>query len=160
MANERVSQLNQLLESEIQANDVFLVTDTSQKESKKLQIVDVVTYVQTNGTFNAVHSSVADTASYIKASNIDGLEIANVVNVATTWISFDMEGFESDALGSVDCSSGALDESVFDRQFVLQLDLSSVPQNTDHSKSFVLVVNGDILCQRTVLSDQLKPSNT
>jgi hypothetical protein len=43
-----------------------------------------------------------------------------------------MEGFESDALGSVTCSSGGLDEAVFDRQFVLQLDLSTVPENTDH----------------------------
>lgn len=73
-----------------------------------------------------------DAAGYNMWIDIQNLEIANVVNVATTWISFDMEGFESDALGSVDCSSGALDESVFDRQFVLQLDLSSVPQNTDH----------------------------
>ncbi len=79
MANERVSQLIQLLESEIQPNDVFLVTDTSQKESKQLQMGDVVTYVQTNGTFNAVNASFASTASYIKASNIDGLEVSNIV---------------------------------------------------------------------------------
>lgn len=71
-------------------------------------------------------------ASYDTWIDIQNLEIANVASVVTTWLSFDMEGFESDALGSVDCSSGGLDEAVFDRQFVLQLDLSTVPENTDH----------------------------
>jgi len=71
-------------------------------------------------------------ADYNLWIDIQNLEIANVSNVATNWISFDMEGFESDALGSVNCSSGALDEAVFDRQFVLQLDLATVPEGTDH----------------------------
>lgn len=71
-------------------------------------------------------------ADYNLWIDIQNLEIASVANVATSWLSFDMEGFESDALGSVTCSSGGLDEAVFDRQFVLQLDLSTVPENTDH----------------------------
>lgn len=71
-------------------------------------------------------------ADYNLWIDIQNLEIASVASAVTTWISFDMEGFESDALGSVTCSSGGLDEAVFDRQFVLQLDLSTVPENTDH----------------------------
>lgn len=72
-------------------------------------------------------------AEYNLWIDIQNLEIASVSNVATNWLSFDMEGFESDALGSVTCSSGALDEAVFDRQFVLQIDLATIPENTDHT---------------------------
>ena len=71
-------------------------------------------------------------ADYNLWIDVQNLEIANVSSVATTWLSFDMEGFESDAIGSVTCSSGSFDEAVFDRQFVLQLDLATVPENTDH----------------------------
>ena len=72
-------------------------------------------------------------ADYNLWIDIQNLEIANVANVSTNWLSFDMEGFESDALiGGVTCSSGGQDEAVYDRQFVLQLDLATVPENTDH----------------------------
>ena len=73
-----------------------------------------------------------DDANYNLWIDIQNLEIANVSNVATTWLSFDMEAFESDALVGINCSSGVLDEAVYDRQFVLQLDLATVPENTDH----------------------------
>jgi hypothetical protein len=77
-------------------------------------------------------------ADYNLWIDIQNLEIANVANVATTWLSFDMEGFESDALIGINCSSGAGDEAVYDRQFVLQLDLATVPENTDHAVTLEL----------------------
>jgi hypothetical protein len=71
--NERVSQLVQLLASEIQSNDVFLVTDTSQHQSKQLQVAQLLQYIESSGSFNAYHATVADTASYVQSTNIDGI---------------------------------------------------------------------------------------
>jgi hypothetical protein len=72
-------------------------------------------------------------AEYNLWKDIQNLEIASVSSVNTSWISFDMAGFESDALGSPGCSSGVGDDAVHERQFVLQLDLSTVPEDTDHT---------------------------
>lgn len=62
--------------------------------------------------------------------DIQNVEIAAVNNVMTSYISFDMAGFESDALGSPTCDSQVGDDQVFDRQFVHQYDLSTIPENT------------------------------
>jgi hypothetical protein len=71
--NERVSQLVQLLASEIQTNDVFLVTDISQHESKQLQVGQLLQYIESSGSFNAFHATLADTASFVEAINIAGI---------------------------------------------------------------------------------------
>ena len=79
MGNQRVSQLANLLEGDIQSNDVFLVTDISVLESKQLEVGQLLSYFENNGIFIASNAALASTASYIQAKNIDGLEIANVV---------------------------------------------------------------------------------
>lgn len=62
-------------------------------------------------------------AEYNLWKDIQNVEIANETNVLTTYLTFDMEGFESDNLNP-DCSGSASgDDAVIDRQFVLQLDL-------------------------------------
>jgi len=64
--------------------------------------------------------------------DIQNLEIANETGVNTSFISFDMSGFESDAVGAPGCSSGVGDDATYDRQFVQQFDLSTIPELTPY----------------------------
>jgi hypothetical protein len=73
MANERVSQLQDLFASDTQPNDLLLVTDMSQMESKRMEVGELLNYIQSSGSFSAYHSNTADTASYVNSSNIDGI---------------------------------------------------------------------------------------
>lgn len=61
--------------------------------------------------------------------DIQNLEIANHSGVNTSYISFDMSGFESDNL-SPGCSDAIGDDAVYGRQFVQQFDLSTLPEQT------------------------------
>jgi hypothetical protein len=70
MANERVSQLNELAAGEIAADDVFLVTDTSARESKKFKAESLVSYVISSASFSAATAVLADTASYIDPNTV------------------------------------------------------------------------------------------
>lgn len=70
------------------------------------------------------------TIEYNLWKDIQNVEIAAENNVMTSYISFDMAGFESDALTSPTCSSQIGDDQVIDRQFVHQYDLSTIPENT------------------------------
>jgi len=69
-------------------------------------------------------------AAYNVWTDIQNLEIANETNVMTSYITFDMSGFESDAITSPGCTSSLGDDAVHDRQFVLQIDLSTFPPET------------------------------
>lgn len=71
--NEKVSQLLNLFASDIQSDDVFLVTDTSQRESKKLEIGELISFIENSGSFDAYHAIIADTSSYILSTNISGI---------------------------------------------------------------------------------------
>ncbi len=64
--------------------------------------------------------------------DIQNLEIANESGVNTSYITFDMAGFESDAIGSPGCTSGTGDDAVHDRQFVEQFDLSTIPAESTY----------------------------
>jgi len=72
MANERVSQLNELLASELSTNDLFLITDMSLKESKKLELSQLIIFIQASGSFNANHAYTSDSASYVPGSGVNG----------------------------------------------------------------------------------------
>lgn len=73
MANERVSQLQDLFDYDVQPNDLFLVTDVSKRESKRMEVGQFLSYIERSGSFFAYHSNGADSSSYIKSSNIDGI---------------------------------------------------------------------------------------
>ncbi len=73
MANERVSQLNELLAAELQTNDLFLITDMSLKESKKMELSQLILFLQNSASFNAVHAIYSDSASYVPGSGVDGI---------------------------------------------------------------------------------------
>lgn len=61
MANRRVSELNELLNTQVAANDLFLITDVSAVESKKIQASELRTFAM-NGT--ASYALACLTASY------------------------------------------------------------------------------------------------
>lgn len=72
MSNKRVSQLVEMTSGEVQSNDLFLIIDTSGKESKRIQASQLAFYLAASGSLNAIHATNADTASYVLASNIIG----------------------------------------------------------------------------------------
>lgn len=72
MANERVSQLTEIVASEISPNDLFLLTDTSAKESKKLQASQLVAYFESSASIDANHAKFSDTSSFISGSGVHG----------------------------------------------------------------------------------------
>jgi hypothetical protein len=72
MANEKVSQMTGLTAAEIATDDIFLVGDISAHASKKITADQLLTFIESSGSFVAVSSGNADTASYILGSNVDG----------------------------------------------------------------------------------------
>lgn len=64
-------------------------------------------------------------AEYNLWKDIQNLEIANESNVLTSYISFDMAGYESDNLNP-GCTSSFGDDAIHDRQFVQQIDLANL----------------------------------
>ena len=89
--NEKVSDLIELDAPEIQPNDVFLVTDMSQLESKKLPVGQLLTYIESSGSFSAYYSSQAGTASYVLASNVAGiipLATNSSQSISSSWSAF------------------------------------------------------------------------
>lgn len=72
MANERVSQLNEIVAAELASNDLFFITDTSARESKKMQADQLLLFIESSGSFNAYHSTTSDTASFVAGNNVFG----------------------------------------------------------------------------------------
>jgi len=83
MANERVSQLQDLFASDMDPSDLFLVTDVSMKESKRMNMGQLLSYIEGSGSFDAAHSTNADTASYVEPSAIDGT-VATALNASSS----------------------------------------------------------------------------
>ena len=83
--NERVSQLLELYATDLQSNDIFLVTDLSQHESKKLEVGQLLTFIENSGSFFAYAAASAASASYVRGSNVDG--IVSIANFASQSIS-------------------------------------------------------------------------
>ena len=65
MANEKVSQMTSLTAAEVAGGDLFLITDMSAQESKKITASDMLLYIQTTGSFNAITAVNAETASHL-----------------------------------------------------------------------------------------------
>mmetsp|Transcript_15018 Transcript_15018/g.20393 ORF Transcript_15018/g.20393 Transcript_15018/m.20393 type:complete len:253 (+) Transcript_15018:29-787(+) len=66
-------------------------------------------------------------AEYALWKDIQDLQIATQANVNTTYLTFDMSGFESDNLNP-NCTSAVGDDAVIDREFVQQIDLSTLTE--------------------------------
>ncbi len=68
-----------------------------------------------------------NSAAYAVWTDIQDLQIASQSNVNTTYLTFDMSGFETDNL-SPGCSSMLGDDSVIDREFVQEITLSTLTE--------------------------------
>jgi hypothetical protein len=66
-------------------------------------------------------------AEYNLWKDIQDVQIASQSNVSTSFLTFDMSGFESDNLNP-GCSSGVGDDAVIDREFVQQIDLNTLTE--------------------------------
>ncbi|PWL32884.1 MAG: hypothetical protein DCO96_00605 [Fluviicola sp. XM-24bin1] len=66
-------------------------------------------------------------AAYAVWTDIQDLQIASQANVNTTYLSFDMSGFESDNLNP-NCTSATGDDAVIDREFVQEITLSTLTE--------------------------------
>jgi hypothetical protein len=71
--NKRVTQLVELTANDVVPNDLMLIIDINAKESKKIRVSELGTWLETSGSFYALRAIIADTASYISSSNIHGL---------------------------------------------------------------------------------------
>lgn len=85
MPNEKVSQMTSLTAAEVANEDLLMIVDTSARESKKVSVGDMLTYIEATGSFNAIHAITSDTASYIIGSNVKGAVISS--SFANTTIS-------------------------------------------------------------------------
>ena len=72
IGNKKVSQLLNLTPAEVQSNDLFLIIDSSTKESKNIDASQLASWLNASGSIYAIHSISADTASYILGVNVVG----------------------------------------------------------------------------------------
>jgi hypothetical protein len=68
MANERISQLNNLPAANVASNDLFVISDMSLPESKNLTAIDLKTYVLGSGISSSSYSSNSNLAKYATSS--------------------------------------------------------------------------------------------
>ena len=73
IGNKRVTQLVELTSNEVIPEDLFLIIDVNANESKKIRVSELGVWLQSSGSFYAIRALLADTASYILGSNVDGL---------------------------------------------------------------------------------------
>lgn len=83
--NERVSQLLELFATDIQSEDLLLITDMSQRESKKVEMGQLLLFIENSGSFESSDALHADTASFILAQNIYG--VVPISKIASSSIS-------------------------------------------------------------------------
>lgn len=69
MPNEKVSQMTALTAAELALADLFLITDVSAIESKKISVGDVLTYIEATGSF---HITNAVSASFVPGGGVFG----------------------------------------------------------------------------------------
>jgi len=87
MANEKVSQMTSLSAIELAGGDVLLITDISARESKKLSITNLLTYVEATGSF---HTTNSDTASYILGSGVRGTVVSSSYSQTSSFSNYSL----------------------------------------------------------------------
>jgi hypothetical protein len=71
VTNERVSQLIELVATEVAPGDLFFIADISTHESKKFSATSLLTFINASASINAAHANIADTASW--ANNLTSI---------------------------------------------------------------------------------------
>src|ERR1035437_915778 len=96
MANEKVSQMTQLSAAEVASDDLLLITDISARESKRITTSDFLKYIESTGSFNVYHSSLADSASYVLGSNVNGIVKSSSYSLNSDTSSYSFKSILSD----------------------------------------------------------------
>ena len=65
IGNKKVSQLIELTPTEVSTDDLFLIIDSSAKESKKIQASNLIAWLNGSGSIYATNAILAATASYV-----------------------------------------------------------------------------------------------
>jgi hypothetical protein len=105
MGNKRVSQLVSLTPSEVVNNDLFLIIDTSARESKKITISDISTYLNVSASITAYSSIFSDTSSYILGSDVDGSVESSSYSKTSSYAHFSERSIYSDTSSLSDTAS-------------------------------------------------------
>lgn len=71
-------------------------------------------------------------------NDIVDYELANEAYVLTNYFSFDMGAFESDAISGISCTSGTLDDNVFDRAFNKLITTNTAQMNVTYIDTLVV----------------------
>lgn len=79
-----------------------------------------------------------DDAEYGLWTDIPNVEIAAHNNVMSTYVTFDMKGFESDDILSTNCTESSGDDEFYDRQFVGQYTFTDFPQMVPYTTTLDL----------------------
>ena len=79
-----------------------------------------------------------DNMEYGVWNDIPDYELANEAYVLTNYFSFDIGAFESDAISGISCSSGTLDDNVFDRAFNKLITTSMIPMGVTYTDTLVV----------------------
>lgn len=72
IGNKKISQLLPMSPGEVTGEDLFLIIDSSVKESKNISSADLVAWLNVSGSIYAIHSISTDTASYVVGGNVHG----------------------------------------------------------------------------------------
>src|ERR1035437_2187386 len=108
MANEKVSQMTQLSAAEVASDDLLLITDISARESKRITTSDFLKYIESTGSFNVYHSSLADSASYVLGSNVNGIIKSSSYSLNSDTSSYSIKSILSDTSSYSKTASFAL----------------------------------------------------
>ena len=107
MASEKVSQMQSLPASSVEAGDLLLITDVSAKESKKITAADFLTYIESTGSFGQ-HSILADTASYILGTDVDGIVKSSSYSLNSDTSSYSFKSILADTASNASTASMTL----------------------------------------------------
>ena len=108
MANKRVSELTQITTGELDSADLFLLSDTSVNESKKLTLSDLSTYILTGGNLTGSFYGTSSWAENAKTSSV------STTAVSASWAltaSFALNGGTGGAAVSASWASASLSSS-------------------------------------------------
>ena len=105
MANEKVSQMASLGAAAVAPDDLLLITDTSEKESKKITTEDFLTYIESTGSFNAYHAALADSASSVLGTDVVGNVDTSSYSLNSNTSSYSIKTILSDSASHADTAS-------------------------------------------------------
>lgn len=108
MANKRVSELTQITAAELTSADLFLLSDVSARQSKKLTLADLNAFILTGGNLTA---SIYGTASWANNAQTSSVAVTAISASYSQTASFALNGGTNGAAISASWASQSLSAS-------------------------------------------------